>query len=112
MNVFTKNKSSKKIYLYEESCGENTFTRHQTRARKRSLRNDRTRVALGRYVATELEPLTVVTLGRCVATELKPSPVATYRPSVRSARSLRSDRARAKPSRYVATERPFRSVAT
>ncbi|KAF3591654.1 hypothetical protein DY000_02021869 [Brassica cretica] len=38
--------------------------------------------------------------------------VATQRPNVCSARSLRSDRARAKPGRYVATECPFRSVAT
>ncbi|KAF3532803.1 hypothetical protein DY000_02039426 [Brassica cretica] len=36
-------------------------TRHQTRARKRSPRNDQTRVPLGRYVATELEPSPVAT---------------------------------------------------
>ncbi|KAF2543434.1 hypothetical protein F2Q68_00032209 [Brassica cretica] len=36
--------------------------------------------------------------------------VATQRPNACSARSLRSDRARAKPGRYVVTERPFRSV--
>ncbi|KAF3602826.1 hypothetical protein F2Q69_00035733 [Brassica cretica] len=41
---------------------------HRTKARKGSLRRDRTRVLLGRYVATELEPK----LGRYVATELKP----------------------------------------
>ncbi|KAF3578690.1 hypothetical protein DY000_02030093 [Brassica cretica] len=37
--------------------------------------------------------------------------VATQRPNACSARSQRSDRARAKLGRYVATERPFRSVA-
>ncbi|KAF2551670.1 hypothetical protein F2Q68_00034234 [Brassica cretica] len=46
---------------------------HRTRARKGSLRSNRTRVPLGRCIATELEP---------------------------------------KLRRYVATERPFRSVAT
>ncbi|KAF3591458.1 hypothetical protein DY000_02021496 [Brassica cretica] len=64
-------------------CGGNT--RHRTRTRKRSHCSDRTRVPLGRYVATELEPK----LGRYVATELEP-----------------------KLGRYVATERPSRSVAT
>ncbi|KAF3503689.1 hypothetical protein F2Q69_00042611 [Brassica cretica] len=44
-------------------CGGST--RHQTRARKGSLRSDRTRVPLGRNVATKLEPK----LGRYVATE-------------------------------------------
>ncbi|KAF2591246.1 hypothetical protein F2Q70_00038823 [Brassica cretica] len=57
------NTFSKYILSYEKLCGGNT--RHQTRARKRSLRSDRTRVPLGRYVATELEPK----LGRYVATE-------------------------------------------
>ncbi|KAF3561232.1 hypothetical protein DY000_02013153 [Brassica cretica] len=38
--------------------------------------------------------------------------VATQRPNAYSARSLRSDRARAKLGRYVATERSYRSVAT
>ncbi|KAF2582894.1 hypothetical protein F2Q68_00005294 [Brassica cretica] len=76
-------------------------TRHRTRARKRSLRNDRTRVPFGRYVATErpFRYRTSVPLGRYVATELEPSLVAT-------------DRARAKLGLYVATERPFHSVAT
>ncbi|KAF2535345.1 hypothetical protein F2Q68_00020349 [Brassica cretica] len=37
--------------------------------------------------------------------------VATQRPSVRSARSRRSDRARAKPGRYVTTEL-FQNVDT
>ena len=51
MNVFTKNKSSKKIYFYEESCGENTFTKNRRKTRTRlprsnqrtswSLRSDR-----------------------------------------------------------------------
>ena len=88
MNVFTKNKSSEKIYSYEEPCGRNT--RHQRKARKRSHgryvateldqarspRSDRAHVPLGRYVATELEPSSVK-LGRYVATELEPSLVAT-----------------------------------
>ncbi|KAF2591212.1 hypothetical protein F2Q70_00038365 [Brassica cretica] len=78
MKFFTKNKSSEQIYSYEEPCRRNT--RHRRKAQKRSL---------GRYVATELEPK----LGRYVATKLEPSSVAMYRPSVRSARSLRSDRA-------------------
>ncbi|KAF3553417.1 hypothetical protein F2Q69_00012950 [Brassica cretica] len=88
-------------------------TRHRTRARKGTLRSDRTCVPVGRYVATELESKlgrNVATelepkLGRYVATESKPNlgryvatersfrSVATYRPSVRSARSLRSGRA-------------------
>ncbi|KAF2619395.1 hypothetical protein F2Q68_00039124 [Brassica cretica] len=38
--------------------------------------------------------------------------VATQRRNACSAGSLRSDRARAKPGHYVATERPFRSVIT
>ncbi|KAF3574699.1 hypothetical protein F2Q69_00059132 [Brassica cretica] len=67
--------------------------RHQTRARKRSLRNDRTRVPLGRYVATELEGPS-----RSVA--------------IRSAQPLRSDQARAKLGCYVATEGPSRLVTT
>ncbi|KAF3490334.1 hypothetical protein F2Q69_00052491 [Brassica cretica] len=41
-----------------------------------------------------------------------PSMIATQRPSMHTARSLRSDRARAKLGRYVATERASRSVAT
>ncbi|KAF3538833.1 hypothetical protein F2Q69_00022990 [Brassica cretica] len=77
--------------------------RHRTRARKGSLRSDRTRVPAGRYVATELEPKlscyrsnrASVPLGRYVATELEPSLVAT---------SLRSDRAFVPLGRYVATE--------
>ncbi|KAF3598369.1 hypothetical protein F2Q69_00034478 [Brassica cretica] len=97
MNVFTKNKSSKKIYFYEKSCGENTFTRHRTRAQKRSLHNDRTSVPIGRYVATERPFRSVarslrsdqasVPFGRYVATELEP-----------------------KLDHHVATERPFRSM--
>ncbi|KAF3521509.1 hypothetical protein F2Q69_00047476 [Brassica cretica] len=43
-------------------CGGNA--RHRTGARKRSQRDDRTRVPLGLYVATELDPK----LGRYVAT--------------------------------------------
>ncbi|KAF3510953.1 hypothetical protein F2Q69_00009456 [Brassica cretica] len=38
--------------------------------------------------------------------------VATQRPNACSARLLCSDRARTKLGFYVATERPFRSVAT
>ncbi|KAF2543766.1 hypothetical protein F2Q68_00031188 [Brassica cretica] len=66
MNVFTKNQSSKKIYFCEESCGENTFTKNRRKTRTRlprsnqrtswSLRSDRARARLGRYVATELSP--------------------------------------------------------
>ncbi|KAF3594736.1 hypothetical protein DY000_02021463 [Brassica cretica] len=58
------NTFSKYLLPYEKLCGGNT--RHQTRARKGSLRSDRTRVPLGRYVATELEPK----LGRYVAIKL------------------------------------------
>ncbi|KAF3557480.1 hypothetical protein F2Q69_00014815 [Brassica cretica] len=57
--------------FYEKLYGGNAS--HQTKARKGSLRSDRTRVPLRRYVASELEP---------------------------------------RLSRYIATERPFRSVAT
>ncbi|KAF2540841.1 hypothetical protein F2Q68_00031192 [Brassica cretica] len=63
---FTKNKSSKKIYFYEDSCGENTFTKNRRKTRTRlphsnqctswSLRSDRERARLVRYVATELSP--------------------------------------------------------
>ncbi|KAG5383334.1 hypothetical protein IGI04_034804 [Brassica rapa subsp. trilocularis] len=42
----------------------------------------------------------------------KPSSIDTRRPSMHTARSLHSDRARAKLGHYVATERPSRSVAT
>ncbi|KAF2611959.1 hypothetical protein F2Q70_00012228 [Brassica cretica] len=52
-------------------CGRNT--RHRTRARKGSLRSDRTRVPLGRYVTTELEPK----LGGYVAAERLFRSVAT-----------------------------------
>ncbi|KAG5400741.1 hypothetical protein IGI04_015348 [Brassica rapa subsp. trilocularis] len=89
----------------------------RARAKARSLRSDRAIVPLGRYVATELEPK----LGRYVATETPATELGRYvaterssrsRPSDRPARSLRSDRARAKLGRYVATERSSRSVAT
>ena len=66
MNVFTKNKSLKKIYLYEKLGRRNAS--HRTRAQRRSLCSTRTHVPLGRYVATELEPK----LGRYVSTELEP----------------------------------------
>ncbi|CDY07308.1 BnaC05g26700D [Brassica napus] len=88
------------ILSYEKLCGGNT--RHRTRARKRSLRNDRTRVPFGRYIATE-HPF---------------RSVATQRPNACSARSLRNDRTRVPLGRYatelgyIATEHPFRSVAT
>ncbi|CAG7900873.1 unnamed protein product, partial [Brassica rapa] len=42
----------------------------------------------------------------------KPSSIDTRRPSMHTARSLRSDRASVPLGRYVATERPSRSVAT
>ncbi|KAF2559951.1 hypothetical protein F2Q68_00016604 [Brassica cretica] len=42
----------------------------------------------------------------------EPSSVITQLPHMHAVRSLRSDRARAKLGRYVATERPSRSVAT
>ncbi|KAF3494831.1 hypothetical protein DY000_02054090 [Brassica cretica] len=59
----------------------------------RSLRSDQACTRLSRYVATELEPISV---------------------AARTARSLRSDRARAKLGRYVATGRVLlgRYVAT
>ncbi|KAF3545073.1 hypothetical protein DY000_02008293 [Brassica cretica] len=58
----------------------------------RSLRSDRASILLVCYIATKLE----AKLGRYIATERSFRSVATYRPSVRSARSLCSDRARAK----------------
>nr|VDD44536.1 unnamed protein product [Brassica oleracea] len=97
------------ILSYEKLCGGNT--RHRTRARKRSLRNDRTRVPFGRYIATE-HPF---------------RSVATQRPNACSARSLRndrtpwlhsdrawlhSDRASVPLGRYVATELEPSPVAT
>ncbi|KAF3606652.1 hypothetical protein DY000_02046614 [Brassica cretica] len=42
----------------------------------------------------------------------EPSSVITQLPHMHAVRSLRSDRARAKLGRYIATKRPFRSVAT
>ncbi|KAF2591727.1 hypothetical protein F2Q70_00038583 [Brassica cretica] len=63
-----------KILLYEKHCGRNAS--HRTRARRGSLRSNRTHVPLGRYVETELKPK----LDRYIAI----------------ARSLRSDRAQAK----------------
>ncbi|KAF3554570.1 hypothetical protein F2Q69_00013614 [Brassica cretica] len=96
----------------------------------RSLRSDRARAKLGRYVANNRlfcsaraklgryvatswgqarslsSAQSSVPLGRYVATELEPSSITTERPRVNPARS---DRARAKLGRYVATERPFRS---
>ncbi|KAF3539293.1 hypothetical protein F2Q69_00021741 [Brassica cretica] len=85
---------TRKILPYEKLFGGNT--RHRTRARKGSLRSDRTRVPLGRYVATissQARSLcsdqAFVPLGRYIATELEP-----------------------KLGRYVATERSFHSVAT
>uniref|UniRef100_A0A0D3CG23 Uncharacterized protein n=1 Tax=Brassica oleracea var. oleracea TaxID=109376 RepID=A0A0D3CG23_BRAOL len=95
------------ILSYEKLCGGNT--RHRTRARKRSLRNDRTRVPFGRYIATE-HPF---------------RSVATQRPNACSARSLcsqawlhsdrawlHSDRASVPLGRYVATELEPSPVAT
>ncbi|KAF3543841.1 hypothetical protein DY000_02007052 [Brassica cretica] len=62
----------------------------------RSLRSDRARPRLGRYVATEHAH----------------GSVATQRPSSSQARSLRSDRAPSKLGRYVATKHAHGSVAT
>ncbi|KAF3490188.1 hypothetical protein F2Q69_00053527 [Brassica cretica] len=75
-----------------------------------SLRSDRARIRLGRYVATKLEPKLgryVATklepkLGRYVATEHERGSVSTYRPSSSQTRSLRIDRARTRLGRYVA----------
>ncbi|KAF2573328.1 hypothetical protein F2Q70_00003099 [Brassica cretica] len=81
------------ILPYKKLCGGNT--RHRTRARKGSLRSDRTRDPLDRYVATELEPK----LGRYVATELEPK-LGRYVAT------------KPKLGHYAATESPFRSIAT
>ncbi|KAF3605213.1 hypothetical protein DY000_02048293 [Brassica cretica] len=87
-------------------CGRNTS--HRTRARRGSLGRyvaTELKQSLGRYVATGLKPK----LGRYVATELEQE-LGYY---VAIARSLRSDRARAKAvatelepklGRYIATE--------
>ncbi|CAN6889701.1 unnamed protein product [Brassica oleracea var. botrytis] len=85
------------ILSYEKLCGGNT--RHRTRARKRSLRNDRTYVPLGRYSFLRKA------LRRKHETSDKSSKkVATQRPNVCSARSLHSDRASVPLGRYVTTE--------
>ncbi|KAG5410970.1 hypothetical protein IGI04_007289 [Brassica rapa subsp. trilocularis] len=73
----------------------------RARTKARSLRSDRALVPLGRYVATELSQArslrsdrAIVPLGRYVTTELK-----------RFARSLHSDRARAKKPRKTRSKR-------
>ncbi|KAG5373578.1 hypothetical protein IGI04_043104 [Brassica rapa subsp. trilocularis] len=70
----------------------------------RSLRSNRARAKLGRYVATENRAS--VSLGCYVATEPKPSSVATRpeRPSTLGKDPLHSDRASVSLGRYVATE--------
>ncbi|KAF3603019.1 hypothetical protein F2Q69_00034386 [Brassica cretica] len=45
-------------------CGGNA--NHRTRSRKGSLRSDRTRAPLGRYVATELKPKRRYDIGPCI----------------------------------------------
>ncbi|KAG5384599.1 hypothetical protein IGI04_036069 [Brassica rapa subsp. trilocularis] len=69
--------------------------------RARSLRSDRAIVPLGRCVATELEPK----LGRYVATERSSRSVATCDRARAKARSLHSDRARAKKPRKTRSKR-------
>ncbi|KAF3512825.1 hypothetical protein F2Q69_00007252 [Brassica cretica] len=95
----------------DELCRGNAS--HRTRAQKGSLRSDRTRAPLGRYVATELEPK----LGRL---ELGPKlgqlelgrSLGRYLATKLGDRSLHSDRTFVLLGRYVATERLFRSIAT
>ncbi|KAF3572364.1 hypothetical protein F2Q69_00058477 [Brassica cretica] len=62
----------------------------------RSLRSDRARTQLGRYVATDHAH----------------GSVATLRPSSSQARSLHSDRARTRFGRYIATGHAHGSIAT
>ncbi|KAF3566226.1 hypothetical protein DY000_02016409 [Brassica cretica] len=143
MNVFTKNKSSKQIYFYKESCGENTFTKNQRKTRTRLPRsNQRTswllRARSLRSVGVEngyddvnvqipveykyVFPQQIMLGQENVATPAtdrseyddqntdEPSLVITQLPHMHAVRSLRSDRARAKIGRYVATERLSRLV--
>ncbi|KAF2602141.1 hypothetical protein F2Q70_00026062 [Brassica cretica] len=71
------------ILLYEKLCGGNAS--HRTRARKGSLRRNRTHFPLGCCIATAL--------GRYVATELEHK-LGRYVDRARAgARSLRSDQA-------------------
>ena len=60
-NISTTSILSKKICFYEEPCGENTLAKHQGKTRIRSLRSDRARAKLGRYVATEHASCSVAT---------------------------------------------------
>ncbi|KAF3487905.1 hypothetical protein F2Q69_00055747 [Brassica cretica] len=69
------------------------------RARARSLRIDRARTQLGRYVATE-------------HAHGSDRACTRQRPSSSQARSLRSDRARAKLGRYISTEHVHGLVVT
>ncbi|KAG5411045.1 hypothetical protein IGI04_007364, partial [Brassica rapa subsp. trilocularis] len=93
--------------LFYETALRKKESRHPTKARNRSLHNDRTSVPLGRYVATELSQAwslrsdrALVSLGRNVATELEPK-LGRYVATERSSRSRPSS---AKLGRYVATE--------
>ena len=83
MNVFTKNKSKKKIY-FTKNLAEKTHLRKIEERREKGCRVA-TSAKAGRYVATELSPK----LGRYVATEISP-----------------------KLGRYIATEHVQSSVAT
>ncbi|KAG5410332.1 hypothetical protein IGI04_006651 [Brassica rapa subsp. trilocularis] len=83
---------------------------NQARAKARSLRSDRVIVPLGRYVATELSQArslrsdrAIVPLGRYVATELEPK-LGRYVATERSSRSVATDRAIVPIGHYKATE--------
>ncbi|KAF2552891.1 hypothetical protein F2Q68_00035171 [Brassica cretica] len=89
----------------EPTC-EPVVTRPSVRS-ARSLRCDRARAKLGRYVATELEPK----LGRYIATERSSAWSLRNDRARAEARSLHSDRASVPLGRYVATEL-FRNIDT
>ena len=135
MNVFTKNKSSKKIYFYEDSnkvLGSKTVT---TKLRSKSPQNTSMSVFPRQIVLGQKNVVTyVLEIKPCSnpvwikhklsqgnrniskpATNRfkcddrntdKPSSVSTQLPHMHTARSMRSDQARAKLGRYIAPERP------
>ena len=71
MNIFTRNKSSKR-FIFTKNLAEETRSRNNGHVSKttkaRSLRNDQARTRLGRYVETELSNRALAKLGRYEAT--------------------------------------------
>ena len=98
MNVFTKNNLRKEIFtksFAEKSCSN----------------LDQAKYRLSQGNGHVSKPATDELEYRDRTTD-KPSKIATQRASMHTARSLRSDRARAKLGFYIATEHEYRSIAT